>query len=103
MPVFEFNNEKEGKPVAINAFIGKRPLAAFGNLDGDLAMLQYTIAGEGKRVAVLIHYTDEKREWAYDKESSVGHLDTGLDVARKHGWTIVDMKHDWNEIFSYSP
>ncbi|NRB38954.1 MAG: haloacid dehalogenase-like hydrolase [Pseudomonadales bacterium] len=99
LPKFEFNNDKDGKPVSIDAFIGKRPIAAFGNSDGDLAMLQYTMAGEGRRFAMFIHHTDAQREWAYDRESHIGKLDKGLDAAKKNGWTVVDMKKDWLQVF----
>ncbi|TLU64647.1 haloacid dehalogenase-like hydrolase [Thalassotalea litorea] len=98
-----FNNDKEGKPVAIDAHIGRRPLIAFGNSDGDLAMMQYTMAGSGKRLAVYIHHTDKEREWAYDRDSHIGSLDKGLDYATEHkddGWIIVDMKKDWKVVFS---
>lgn len=98
-PEFVFFNDKENKPVSIAMIIGKRPVAAFGNSDGDLAMLQYTSAGEGKRLMVYIHHTDAEREYAYDRESSVGRLDKGLDMAAVNGWTVVDMKNDWKSIY----
>jgi phosphoserine phosphatase len=101
LPEINFIDDKEGKPVGIHQFIGKRPVAAFGNSDGDLAMLQWTAAGEGKRLSVYIHHTDEKREWAYDRDSPIGRLDEGLDEAREKGWVIVDMKKDWNRIFPF--
>jgi len=99
LPEIDFIDDKEGKPVAINKFIGKRPIAAFGNSDGDLQMLQWTAAGDGKRLIVYIHHTDAEREWAYDRESSTGRLDKGLDEASSKGWTVVDMKNDWNKIY----
>ena len=80
-------------------FIGKRPIAAFGNSDGDLQMLQWTEAGDGTRFMLYVHHTDSEREWAYDRDSHVGRLDKGLDEARKKGWTIVDMKKDWKKIY----
>ena len=99
LPELEFIDDKEGKPIAINKFIGKRPIAAFGNSDGDLQMLQWTAAGDGKRLMVYIHHTDAQREWAYDRESQVGRFDKGLDEANSKGWTIVDMKNDWKKIY----
>jgi phosphoserine phosphatase len=97
-----FNDDKEGKPVAINLHIGHRPIASFGNSDGDLQMLQWTMAGEGPRFALYVHHTDEKREWAYDRQSSIGKLDKGLDEAIEKDWTVVDMKQDWLTVFPKS-
>lgn len=94
-----FINDKEGKPVAIHRFIGRRPLMAFGNSDGDFAMLEWTTAGEGARLGVLIHHTDAEREWAYDRDSHVGRLDKGLDQAPARGWVLVDMARDWKTIY----
>ncbi len=99
LPELDFIDDKEGKPVGIHKFIGKRPVAAFGNSDGDLAMLQWTAAGEGKRIAVYIHHTDETREWAYDRDSHIGRLDKGLDEAIQKNWVVVDMKNDWKRIY----
>ena len=99
LPELNFIDDKEGKPVGINAHIGRRPIAAFGNSDGDLQMLQWTTAGQGPRFALLVHHTDAEREWAYDKDSSVGRLDKALNEAEAKGWTVVDMKHDWNVIY----
>jgi phosphoserine phosphatase len=99
LPELSFNDDKEGKPVAINLHIGRRPIAAFGNSDGDLQMLQWTAAGEGPRFCLYVHHTDPEREWAYDRESHIGRLDKGLDEANARGWTVVDMKADWNEVF----
>jgi phosphoserine phosphatase len=99
LPEISFLDDKDGKPVAINLHIGRRPLAAFGNSDGDLQMLQWTAAGPGRRLALYVHHTDAEREWAYDRESSVGRLDKGLDEARAQGWTVVDMKNDWKVVF----
>jgi hypothetical protein len=98
LPELDFIDDKEGKPVGINLHIGHRPIAAFGNSDGDLQMLQYVASGEGARFALYIHHTDAEREWAYDRKSSVGGLDKGLDEARAKGWTVVDMKQDWKVI-----
>ena len=102
LPELDFFDDKEGKPVAINKFIGKRPIAAFGNSDGDLQMLQWTAAGEGKRLMLYVHHTDADREWAYDRESHIGGLNKGLDEANEKGWTIVDMKNDWKKIYPWS-
>ena len=99
LPEIDFIDDKEGKPIAINKFIGRRPIAAFGNSDGDLQMLQWTTAGQGLRFCLIVHHTDAEREWAYDRESHIGKLDKGFDEAKKHGWTIVDMKNDWTTIY----
>lgn len=96
----EFIDDHEGKPVAINRFIGRRPILAFGNSDGDQAMLQYTAAGAGPRFMGLIHHTDGEREYAYDRNSRVGKLNNALDEALKRGWTVVDMKRDWKKVFA---
>ena len=101
LPEIDFIDDKEGKPIGINKFIGKRPIAAFGNSDGDLQMLQWTAAGDGKRLMVYIHHTDAQREWAYDRESQVGRFDKGLDEANSKGWTVVDMKNDWKKIYAF--
>jgi phosphoserine phosphatase len=95
----DFIDDQEGKPVAIQKHIGRRPLAAFGNSDGDLAMLQWTAAGPGPRLAFFVQHTDAEREWAYDRTSSIGRLDKGLDEARARGWLIADMKRDWKTIY----
>ena len=102
LPEINFIDDGEGKPVGIQMHIGRRPVAAFGNADGDLPMLQWTAAGGGPRFCLYVHHTDADREWAYDrKSSSFGRLDKGLDEARTRGWTIVDMKNDWQTIFAY--
>jgi phosphoglycolate phosphatase-like HAD superfamily hydrolase len=95
----DFLDDKEGKPVGIQKFIGRRPIAAFGNSDGDLQMLQWTCAGPGPRFCLYVHHTDETREFAYDRKSSIGQLDKGLDEAAAKRWTVVDMKADWSSIF----
>jgi len=100
-PGIEFVDDKEGKPVGINRFIGRRPIAAFGNSDGDLQMLQYTAAGDGARFMALVHHDDETREWAYDRESSIGRLDLALNEAGQRGWTVISMANDWNRIFPF--
>ena len=99
LPALNFLDDKEGKPVAINLHIGRRPIAAFGNSDGDLQMLQWTTDGPGARFGLIVHHTDSEREWAYDRQSHVGRLDKALDEANDKGWTVVDMKQDWNVIY----
>jgi phosphoserine phosphatase len=98
-PEMGFVDDGPGKPVAIGRFIGRRPIAAFGNSDGDLAMLQYASAGEGRRLMMFVHHTDAEREYAYDRESSIGKFDKGLDYAKENGWLIADMKSDWKVIY----
>ncbi len=100
LPKNEFVDDGPGKPVGINRFIGRRPIFAFGNSDGDLQMLQWTMAGSGARFAGLVHHTDAEREYAYDRESKVGKLDKAWDEAKAKGWTVVDMKQDWKKVFS---
>lgn len=100
-PKLEFNDDGPGKPVAIQRYIGRRPILAFGNSDGDLQMLQWTAAGPGRRFAGLVHHTDARREWAYDRNSSFGRLDKALDEARGKGWTIVDMEKEWKRIYMF--
>src|SRR4051794_15678693 len=95
----EFIDDGPGKPVGINRFIGRRPIFAFGNSDGDLQMLQWTTAGSGARFAGIVHHTDAEREYAYDRQSKIGKLDKALDAAAAGGWTVVDMKTDWKEVF----
>jgi phosphoserine phosphatase len=99
LPEIDLMDDKEGKPVGIQAHIGRHPIAAFGNSDGDLQMLQWTTAGEGPRIAVIVHHDDALREWAYDRASSIGRLDKALDEAEAKGWTVVSMKNDWKVIF----
>ncbi len=99
LAAIDFIDDKDGKPEAIEKFIGRRPIAAFGNSDGDLQMLQWTDAGVKKHLCLYVHHTDAVREYAYDRDSKVGRLDQGLDQAAQHGWTVVDMKNDWNKIF----
>jgi hypothetical protein len=101
LPEVDFIDDKAGKPVGIHKFIGRRPLAAFGNSDGDLQMLQWTAAGEGRRFMLLVHHTDAKREYAYDRKSHVGKLDKALDEAGRRGWTVVDMQRDWKVIYPF--
>jgi phosphoglycolate phosphatase-like HAD superfamily hydrolase len=101
LPELDFNDDKAGKPVDIQLHIGRRPILAFGNSDGDLQMLQWTAAGSGARFMGLVHHTDAEREWAYDRTSSIGRLDKGLDEATQHRWTVVSMKDDWKRIFAF--
>jgi len=97
----DFIDDKEGKPVAINKFIGRRPIFAFGNSDGDHEMLLWTAAGRGARFMGIVHHTDAEREWSYDRTSSVGRLDKALDEATAKRWTVVDMKKDWKRVFAF--
>lgn len=97
----EFIDDGPGKPTGINRFIGRRPIFAFGNSDGDLQMLQWTAAGGGARFMGVVHHTDAEREYAYDRQSHIGKLDKALDEAKTRGWTVVDMKGDWKRIFPF--
>jgi phosphoserine phosphatase len=99
LPAVNFIDDKEGKPIAIQQVIGRRPIAAFGNSDGDLQMLQWTCSGSGQRFCLYVHHTDAAREWAYDRQSSIGRFDKGLDEATARGWTVVDMKGDWRRVY----
>src|SRR4030095_13023287 len=99
LPQLNFLDDKAGKPVAINQHIGRRPIAAFGNSDGDLEMLQWTTTGAGSRFALIVRHTDARREWAYDRQSSIGRLDHALDEAQAKRWTVVDMARDWRVIY----
>jgi len=95
-PKINFVNDKAGKPVGIYQHIGRRPILAFGNSDGDMQMIEYTMAGKGRRLGLLVHHTDAEREYAYDRESHVGKLDKALE---QPAWIIVDMKKDWKKVF----
>jgi hypothetical protein len=99
LPELDFVDDGAGKPVGIQRHIGRRPIAAFGNSDGDLEMLRWTAAGAGPRFCLYVRHTDAEREWAYDRESHIGRLDKGLDEAKARGWTVVSMKDDWKIIF----
>ncbi|MEN8639476.1 HAD family hydrolase [Pseudomonas sichuanensis] len=101
LPKLLHNDDGPGKPVSIEAVIGRRPVLGFGNSDGDLQMLQWTLAGPGRRFAGLVHHTDANREWAYDRQSSVGRLDKALDIANRQGWTVVDMARDWRRVYPF--
>jgi hypothetical protein len=100
-PEIDFIDDGPSKPIAIRRHIGRHPIAAFGNSDGDLQMLQWTMSGSGARFALLVHHTDAEREWAYDRNSPLGRLDKALDEAQAKGWTVVDMKSDWKTIFPF--
>jgi len=97
-----FIDDKAGKPVGINEFIGRRPIAAFGNSDGDLEMLQWTTMSGGVRLGLLVHHTDAVREYAYDRDTDFGRLDKALDAAVPN-WVVVDMKNDWKRVFAFEP
>ena len=101
LPTLVLNDDKEGKPVGIQRHIGRRPIAAFGNSDGDLQMLQWTCYSPGLRLCLYVHHTDDKREWAYDRGSHIGKLDKGLDEAKLRDWTVVSIKDDWNKVFAF--
>jgi phosphoglycolate phosphatase-like HAD superfamily hydrolase len=100
LPKIDFINDKAGKPVGIYQHIGRRPILAFGNSDSDMQMIEYTMAGEGRRLGLFVHHTDGEREYAYDRKSHVGTLDKALDQADVKGWIIVDMKRDWKTMFA---
>lgn len=99
LPELNFIDDKVGKPVGINQHIGRRPIAAFGNSDGDFQMLEWTTAGQGPRFGLIVHHTDAEREYAYDRKSHIGTLNKALDAAPKKGWTVVSMKTDWKQIY----
>ena len=101
LPEINFIDDKDGKPVGINQHIGRRPIAAFGNSDGDLQMLQWATSGKGPGFALIVHHTDAEREYAYDRDTHVGRLDKALDAANKNGWAIASMKYDWKVIFPF--
>ena len=102
LPEINFIDDKAGKPVGINEHIGRRPIAAFGNSDGDLEMLQWTTMSGGVRLGLIVHHTDAEREYAYDRKSHFGRLDKALDAAALNKWTVVDMKRDWKRIFPFN-
>ena len=101
LPEIDFIDDKAGKPAGIHKAIGRRPILALGNSDGDLQMLQWTAAGSGARFMGIVHHTDGEREWAYDRKSSIGQLNTALDEANAKSWTVVNMKNDWRRIFAF--
>jgi phosphoserine phosphatase len=98
-PKIDFIDDKAGKPVGIHQFIGRKPIFASGNSDGDLQMLQWTTAGDGPSFGLILRHTDAEREWAYDRESHVGRLDKALDLAPESGWVVIDMKQDWKVVY----
>jgi phosphoglycolate phosphatase-like HAD superfamily hydrolase len=98
-PEMDFYNNNSNKVIAIDTHIGQRPIAAFGNSDGDMQMLEYVSSGKGARLSMLIHHTDKKREWAYDRKSEIGKLDKGLDDAEENNWKIIDIQKDWKVIY----
>ena len=99
IPELNFIDDKAGKPIGIHQHIGRRPVMAFGNSDGDFQMLEWTTSGPGPRFGMYIHHTDAEREWAYDRDSHIGRLARGLDEAPARGWIVVDMKEDWKVVF----
>lgn len=99
LPEVDFVDDKAGKPVGINSHIGQRPIASFGNSDGDFEMLDWTTSGNGPRLGLIVHHTDSEREYAYDRNSSFGRLDKALDAASEKSWVVVDMKNDWKQVF----
>ncbi len=101
LPRINLVDDKAGKPVGINRYIGRRPVFAFGNSDGDQQMLEWTAAGDGARFLGIVHHTDAEREWAYDRKSHVGQLDKAWDEAVAKGWVVVDMKKDWKKVFAF--
>jgi phosphoglycolate phosphatase-like HAD superfamily hydrolase len=101
LPEVDLVDDKAGKPVGIYQVIGRRPIAAFGNSDGDFEMLEWTTSGPGARFGLIVHHTDGEREWAYDRTSHIGQLARGLDEAPKRGWTVVDMKNEWKVIYPF--
>ena len=98
-PAIDLIDDKSGKPIGIAQMIGRRPVIAVGNSDGDYEMLDYTTSSGGPRLGVIVHHDDAAREWAYDRDSHIGKLDKALDEGRARGWSIVSMKDDWKTIF----
>jgi phosphoglycolate phosphatase-like HAD superfamily hydrolase len=103
LPKIDFVDDGPGKPVGIYRNIGRQPIAAFGNSDGDLQMLQWTSGGSGARLLALVHHTDREREWSYDRASHIGKLDKALDEANAKGWTVIDMARDWSRVYRFEP
>jgi hypothetical protein len=101
LPEIEFVDDRAGKPEGIQRAIGRRPIAAFGNSDGDYEMLRWTMAGPGPRLGMIVHHTDAAREWAYDRDSPVGRLNRALDDAPRYGWVVVDMRSDWKKVYRF--
>ena len=103
LPEIEFIDDKAGKPVGINRYIGRQPILAAGNSDGDFEMLEYTTSGSGPRLGLIVHHDDGEREYAYDRKSPVGRLERGLDEAAQRGWVVVSMKDDWRSVYDAAP
>lgn len=101
LPEIDFVDDGPGKPVGINAHIGRRPIAAFGNSDGDFQMLQWTTLAGGRRLGLIVHHTDPEREYAYDRNSHFGRLENALEAASQNNWTVVSMKDDWKRVFKF--
>jgi hypothetical protein len=101
LPELNFIDDKVGKPVGIHQYIGRRPIAAFGNSDGDQQMLEWTCVSDGPHLCLYVHHTDAEREWAYDRTSSIGKFDKAWDEAKAKNWTVVDMKQDWKVIYPF--
>jgi len=101
LPKLDFVDDGPGKPVGIQSHIGRRPIMAFGNSDGDFEMLEWTTTGAGARFGLIVHHTDAAREWAYDRQSHVGKLVRGLDDGPKRGWVFADMKRDWKVVYPF--
>jgi hypothetical protein len=101
LPEIHSIDDGPGKPASINLFIGRRPVMAFGNSDGDFEMLEWTTAGPGPRFGLIVHHTDAEREYAYDRGSHFGRLERALDEAPKRGWAVADMKRDWRKVFAF--
>jgi hypothetical protein len=99
LPEIDFIDDKAGKPVGIHRYIGNRPILAVGNSDGDFQMLEWTTAGDGARLGMILHHTDAEREWAYDRKSHIGKLDRGLDEAAGRNWILIDMEKEWKQIY----
>jgi hypothetical protein len=100
LPEIEFIDDKAGKPVGINRYIGRKPILAFGNSDGDFEMLEYTTSAPGPRLGLIVHHDDAEREYAYDRKSSIGRLERGLDEAAQRGWVVVSMQDDWRRVYA---
>ena len=103
LPEVDFIDDGPGKPVGIHKFIGRRPIAAFGNSDGDFEMLEWVTSAPGPRLGLIVNHDDATREYAYDRGSPIGRLERGLDQAPRRGWTVASMKNDWKKVFPFEP